>query len=226
MQLRTIPLILFNKAISVLPARWNNRLVCSLNNLWTGYFQKAEPAIDEQWNEIIWPKIKDFDFTTTLDLAPGAGRNTKKLSSLAKTIYAVDYNEYALDLCRQNAGDERNGCKIYYHKNDGSSLSMIQDNSVTTIYCWDSAVHFDKTILRDYIREFARILAPGKFGFVHHSNLGALAKSDIRKKPGWRSNMTRELFHQYCMENRLEVVSQDEIKWGAIVDCLSIFRKK
>ena len=54
---------------------------------WLKYYERAEPHIDEQWNTFIWPLISDADFTTTIDLATGAGRNAKKLIPLAQKIY-------------------------------------------------------------------------------------------------------------------------------------------
>lgn len=225
MNIVKLPLIAFNKLINFLPSKVSNRIVCSMENLWTGYFEKAESAIDKQWDEIIWPKISKFDFRSTLDLAPGAGRNIKKLSKVAKEIYAIDYNEYALNLCKKNVGYELNGCKIQYYQNDGSSLRMLGDSSITSVYCWDSAVHFDKLILKEYIKEFSRILSPGGFGFVHHSNLGDQANNDIRKNHGWRSNMTKELFKNYCLDNKLHVISQDDLPWGKVTDCITVFKK-
>jgi len=119
MKLTKLPIIIYNKTLALLPSKVTNKLVCSMNNLWTGYFQRAEPAMDEQWEKVIWPKIEKFDFDVTLDLAPGAGRNIRKLSTLAKTIYAVDYNDYALELCKKNIGEKLNGCEVIYCKNDG-----------------------------------------------------------------------------------------------------------
>ena len=102
---------------------------------------------------------------------------------------------------------------------------MVADCSITFIYCWDAAVHFDKTVMREYIGEFARVLKMHGTGFVHHSNLGTSAKTDIRQNPSWRSNMSKELFVEYCARNSLQVISQTDIAWGEVTDCISVFRK-
>ena len=214
-----------DKLIAIfLPKRLNQR-VSSSNGLWNHYFTLAEDAIDHQWDTMIWPVIKDFDFDTVLELAPGAGRNTEKLAQLAGTIHAVDLNEYAIEQTRQRFQNYTGDCKLYFHTNDGSDLGMIKDNTITCVYCWDSAVHFDKEIIRDYVKEFARVLKAGGMGFIHHSNLGASANGDIRKNPHWRSNMSKELFEEYCKENALELVSQTDLPWGKITDCISVFQK-
>ena len=58
---------------------------------WGNYYVAAERSIEDEWNEIIWPHIKDFDFDTVLELAPGWGRSTERLCEIEDT-YAVDFN--------------------------------------------------------------------------------------------------------------------------------------
>ena len=214
-----------NLLLAVSPKRKNKKF-CSTNGLWNEYFTMAEPSMDREWNEIIWPAIKDFNFEAVLELAPGAGRNTEKLALVARIIHAVDLNEYALEQLRGRFENHTGPCRLCFHKNEGSDLKMIENSSITFIYCWDAAVHFDKTVLSDYIKEFSRVLKPGGTGFVHHSNLGSSGKSDISLNPGWRSNMSKELFKKYCEKNGLEIISQIDLPWGEITDCASVFRKK
>lgn len=102
---------------------------------------------------------------------------------------------------------------------------MIKDQSISFIYCWDAAVHFEKSIMKSYIAEFSRILRPGGKGFVHHSDLGDAADSDILKNPSWRSNVNKKLFREYCEEAGLKVVNQVALPWGQIKDCISVFQK-
>jgi ubiquinone/menaquinone biosynthesis C-methylase UbiE len=201
-----------------------NLELCSKVGLWDDYFKAAESAIDEQWDQIIWPLIREFDFTTVLELAPGAGRNTIKLSRLATLIHAVDLNEYALAQCKARLDAMSLPCRIEFHKNNGTDLHAIADHSITAIYCFDAAVHFDRAVLRDYIAEFSRVLKPGGKGFVHHSALGDRADIDISNNPHSRSNMSRHLFAKYCSRYGLTVLSQTEIPWGEIVDCATIFQ--
>jgi hypothetical protein len=102
---------------------------------------------------------------------------------------------------------------------------MIDDGSISMVYCWDAAVHFDKSVLDDYIREFARVMKPGARGFVHHSNLGDKASKNIKRNTGWRSNMGKEHFAETCETNGLQIVAQIDIPWGTITDCGSVFEK-
>lgn len=211
--------------VSLLPSKRANLRQCGEEDVWDEYFERAEADIDTQWNEIIFPLIRDFDFETVLELAPGTGRNTEKLCALAKKIYAVDYNKPALEKCEKRLGAQVGDCRIEYHANNGTDLAMIDDDRVSAIYCWDAAVHFDKEIIADYVAEFARVLKRGGRGFVHHSNLGARAAKDIKKNPHWRSNMSKELFAELCRRNNLRVIEQRDVTWGEITDCASIFTK-
>ena len=85
-------------------------------------------------------------------------------------------------------------------------------------------VHFDRLVVRDDVAEFARVLASGGGGFVHHSNYGIVSESqDWQKNPAWRSNMTRGLFLDYC--ERAGRRSRRRITWiGKIIDTWIVFR--
>ena len=211
--------------VPLLPGKHANLLQCSQIGLWNQYFIGAETAMQAQWDGTIWPLIKNFDFDAVLELAPGAGRNTERLSAISKKIYAVDYNSYALEQCRKRLGSSYRGCDIEYHVNNGTVLNMIRDDSISTIYCWDAAVHFDKNILKSYIQEFTRVLRVGGQGFIHHSNLGDKANKNILKNSGWRSNMSKERFADMCEANGLRIVAQVDIPWRSFVDCGTIFEK-
>jgi hypothetical protein len=102
---------------------------------------------------------------------------------------------------------------------------MIADDSISTVYCWDSAVHFNRVILEGYIREFARVLEHGGKGFVHHSNLGDMVSRNIKDNPAWRSNVSKEFFSRMCTKFGLTVEAQIDIPWGKITDCATIFSK-
>lgn len=192
----------------------------------TTYYEDAEPHMEEQWNKIIWPKIKDFDFSSVLELAPGFGRNTELLIKHAGEITLVDVNQHCIDACRERFAVEKR-CTVHYMVNDGKSLSGIPDSSVTMIYSWDSVVHFDKEVVKLYAKEFTRVMAPGGKGFVHHSNYGHTSQSsDWLSHPHNRSNMTDELFARYIRDNGMEIISQELLDWDLKdLDCVSVFRK-
>lgn len=219
---------------------------CKLAHQSDQYFDMAEPFIQIQWDWCIWPAIKDADFRRVLELAPGYGRNTAKLLNHAHEIHLVDVNQSCIDRCRQRFAAYTGPCKLFYHVNDGKSLSDLPANHFTFVYSWDSMVHFDRIVIRQYVHEFARVMAAGATGFVHHSNYGTVSSSsDWQSHPHWRSNMTADLFRTYAAEAKLQVISQRLIDWekerwrwktptapppttpAAVVnsDCISTFRK-
>lgn len=210
----------------LLPSKKANLVQCSEDELWNDYFADAEKCIDNEWNEVLWPIIQHFDLSTVLELAPGAGRNTERLATVSKQIHAVDFNAYALKQCKARMDKIDHSCDISFHRNDGTNLNMIKDSSITAIYCWDAAVHFDKEIIADYIKELSRVMKPGAQGFIHHSNLGERANDNIKKNPGWRSNASKTFFAEHCEKHGLTIVKQIDHVWAEdLTDCISVFKK-
>jgi ubiquinone/menaquinone biosynthesis C-methylase UbiE len=187
------------------------------------YFRMAESDMDSQWKTIIWPMIKDLDFHCVLDLAAGHGRNTSKLRMVAEKIVVVDINQECIDYCRERfRGDER----ISFVRTDGVSLNGVDDESVTLIYSFDSMVHFEKEVVREYMKEFHRVLKPGGHGFCHHSNYTGNPGGDFTKSPHLRNYMSKELFAEYCIEEGHRVIDQKVIDWVLPdLDCLTLFQK-
>ena len=86
------------------------------------------------------------------------------------------------------------------HLNDGRSLGMIADGSVDFVWSFDVFVHIRAEQVRGYVREFARVLAPGGRAVIHHSRAGV--------NFGWRSDMTAEKMQTFADEAGLELVDQ------------------
>lgn len=110
-------------------------------------------------------------------------------------------------------------------------MKMIESDTITLVYSWDSMVHFDKLIVKDYIFEISRVLKNGGIAFLHHSNYGEFAPdSDWAKNAGTRSDMSAQLMRDYAGNAALEVVDQklqgQAEGWGQDeLDCVSILRK-
>lgn len=90
---------------------------------------------------------------------------------VAREVHAVDLNEYALRQLSERFQSSILGSRLFIYKNDGANLVMIGDESISTVYCWDAAVHFDKLVIREYLRELFRVLKP-KWGGIY-SSLGS-----------------------------------------------------
>ena len=210
--------------------RWLTVKQCAQAHSEGLYFAHAESHMAKQWNDIIWSIIKDADFAHTVELACGHGRNTEFLRRLAKTVDLVDVNQSCIEACRQRFGSEKDGCSFRYHVTSGNVLP-VGDATMTFGYSWDSMVHFDKLVVQDYVREFARVLKSGGTAFLHHSNYGAVAPdSSWTKNHGNRSDMTAELMRDYAQQSGLTIkfqrLSGTADGWGIDrLDCLSLLQK-
>ncbi|MEM9383178.1 MAG: class I SAM-dependent methyltransferase [Planctomycetota bacterium] len=206
----------------------DNLEICSTPDRWAEWFEEAEASALAQWDSAHWPRLWNTDMTTTLELAPGAGRNAERLKEYARTLYLVDLNDYALDRCRARFADYAGPCDIRYVKTDGTSLPGIEDESVTCVFSWDSMVHMDRTVVGQYLVEFARVMKPGARGVIHHSNHGARSdEADIQKNPHMRSNESAEHFLAQAEAAGLEMLEQLVFEWDTYedLDCISEFRK-
>ena len=185
--------------------------------------------MDAVWAEAVWPNIEGNDFTTTVEIVPGAGRNSEKLKDLAETLYMVDLNEYALEKCRARFAAYKGPCDIQIIKTDGTTLPGVPDRCATFVYSWDSMVHFDRAVIREYLKECARVMKPSATGFIHHSNYGTLnpEAGQIEDAPHLRSNQSKDNFARQAREAGLEIVSQSVFNWGDVkdLDCISLFKK-
>lgn len=210
--------------------RWVTVAQCAHAHRAGLYFVHAEEVMAAQWARTIWPIIKDEDFSATLELACGHGRNTEFLRRYAKSIDLVDVNQTCVDACETRFGSEKDGCVFRYHVTTGNSLP-VQSNSISFVYTWDSMVHFDKLVVRDYVYDVFRALKPGGSAFLHHSNYGTVApNSSWTKNHGNRSDMTADLMREYAegagLKIKFQRLSGTADGWGIDdLDCLSLLAK-
>ncbi len=187
------------------------------------YYDAAEQHIDAQWSALIWPMIKEFRFTTVLELAAGRGRNSEKLAAIADSLIVVDFVEENIDACRKRLARFE---QVRFVTNDGATLAGVVDDSVSFIYSFDSMVHFDSDVVRSYLYEFNRVLQPGGTGFCHHSNYVKNPAAPFDRNPHARNFMSKELFAHYCHKAGLEIIESRVIDWQEPeLDCLTVFRK-
>lgn len=187
------------------------------------YYADAEKYMKENWDSCIWPMIKDCDFSVVLDLACGHGRNAAMLAPLSAKIFLVDINAENIEFCRSRFGEDS---RFSFERNDGCSLNSISAGELTLAYCFDAMVHFDSDVVRAYLKEFFRVLAPGGKAFVHHSNITSNPTGSYRDTIGWRNFMSKELFAHYCAKEGFQVLHQRLLDWCAPQsDCLTLFQK-
>lgn len=173
------------------------------------YYDDAERDMDVQWRDLVWPMIQGADFSTTLDLAAGHGRNTARLLEQGGRVIAVDINQTNIDFMRRRFGDRPDVTLI---RNLGTDLREVPGASVTFLYSFDAMVHFDSDVVRAYIREFRRVMRPGARGFCHYSNNYANPTGTYRDHPGWRNFMSRALFEHWLTREGFRVLESRYVK--------------
>jgi ubiquinone/menaquinone biosynthesis C-methylase UbiE len=186
------------------------------------FFRVAEGPMDDLWNDLIFPFIRHCDFSAVVDLAAGQGRNTRILASKAERVLVLDIQAGNVEICRRRFAENSNvECSV----NNGYDLRPAEDGAFTLVYCFDAMVHFEKEVVRSYLRDTARVLKPGGRGFFHHSNY--TGGHDWQKNPHSRNFMSRELFASYAQAEGLRVVGQQVFDWGHVpdLDCLSLVEK-
>lgn len=190
----------------------------------SNYYDDAEAWIDDAWTYMLWPFIRECDFSCVVDLAAGHGRNTRKLLDVAAKLYVVDINEENIEFCQRRFAGEKT---ITYIKNDGFTLKEIPDVTVSLVYSFDAMIHFDSDVVRSYLKESYRILKPGGYGFFHYANYDKDPGGHYQNNIGWKNFMTEKLFHHYCVKEGFEVVKSTVYDNGTTLqeDCLTLFRK-
>jgi ubiquinone/menaquinone biosynthesis C-methylase UbiE len=145
---------------------------------------------------------------SVLEIGPGAGRWSEALSERASTLVLADVSERPLELCRERfAGDDR----IRYVLSSGSDLPGVGDGSIDAVWSWDVFVHIAPRDQAAYLKEIARVLAPGGLAVIHHAD--GRNRGQLPSREGWRSPMSRGLFAALAAERGLRVECQFD-SWG------------
>lgn len=176
---------------------------------------------DNIWNNIIYPKIKDYLDGEILEIAPGHGRITDYLLkySNSNSLSIVDLNETCILKCKELFGDRIKK----YSVNNGKNLNDFENNSFDFIISWDSFVHMDKYVIQSYLNEIYRVLKPNGVSYIHHASLYG-GSIESRSNIAGRSNMSSEIFKEMVENSKLKLISQEGVT-GEILDIITIFKK-
>lgn len=181
------------------------------------------------WQWAILPRIQRFvPCEHMLELAPGHGVWTEHLRPFARRMTLVDLTPRCIEFCRGKFGEDN----MTYIVNDGRTLPGVADGSIDFVFSWHSLVHAEHDVMRSYVKEMQRVLRPGGFGLIHHTNYAEFAVEKNGRPPlpndHWRgSDMSAEKFRNDCAEFGLRCVYQELVPWGCIepVDCFSLVQR-
>lgn len=94
---------------------------------------------------------------TALDFGCGLGRVTQALADEFSVAYGVDISTRMIESAIQH---NQRGDRCRYIANPASDLKIFDDNSINFIFSNNVLQHNPPDIIRNYLREFTRILTP------------------------------------------------------------------
>jgi SAM-dependent methyltransferase len=107
-----------------------------------------------QWHAEILPRIHSLiKGKRILEIACGYGRWTQFLIEAAAELTVVDLSQECIEACRARF----DGANINFHLNDGTSLKIIETNSIDFIFSYDSLVHAELDVIKKYLIESCQL---------------------------------------------------------------------
>jgi 2-polyprenyl-3-methyl-5-hydroxy-6-metoxy-1,4-benzoquinol methylase len=98
-----------------------------------------------------------FGAGRALDFGCGVGRLTQALAASFAEVHGVDISENMIEAARRLDPEER----ATYHVNGSADLALFPDEHFDFVYSSITLQHMEPWLMRGYLREFARVLAPG-----------------------------------------------------------------
>ena len=205
-----------------------NRDYCAYCHINTSYFERAEQS---DWLNVFWNENGDFyrmfkklDLNNVIELACGHGRHVSQYYLWAKHITLVDILEDNISFCKERFKDKTN---ISYYCNNGFDLSELSDDTYTSLFSYDAMVHFEMLDIASYLKEFYRVLIPGGYALVHHSNNTKDYTAAFANGSALRSYMSAEIFAYLAYRSGFEIVDQKKINWEQEedLDCITLLKK-
>jgi SAM-dependent methyltransferase len=202
-----------------------------------------------QWWGTLYPRLRPFlPAAQLLEIAPGHGRWTQFLLQECDDYVGIDLTPDCVEACKQRF---KVSPKASFAVNDGRSLPSVADAWADLVVSFDSLVHADIDVLRDYAAELARVLSRDGVAVLHHSNAGTVRKMLDRTEPlrvrqarlprlvrraltptgvldrdHWRArSVTAALVRGSFEATGLHVRSQEIVPWGGarlLLDCITV----
>lgn len=128
-----------------------------------------------EWIGMLLPRLFGLlPVRNLVEIAPGYGRWTKYLLEHCDRLDAFDLNVNCVEFCNKTFAEQVAAQRCSFTANDGLSLPGIADGSTDMVFSFDSLVHVEQDVIDAYLGEIERVLKPGGYAFLHHSNLATL----------------------------------------------------
>jgi 2-polyprenyl-3-methyl-5-hydroxy-6-metoxy-1,4-benzoquinol methylase len=177
-----------------------------------------------QWYGAIYPRIDSFlPASRILEIAPGHGRWTQFLLGQCDEYYGVDISDKCIDICRRRFAASS---RVHFSQNDGLSLDMVPDDCIDFVFSYDSLVHVEEDVLRNYMWQLPQKLTKSGVAFLHHSNaLGNAVDPQEVAATSRATSVSASLVKEMIEDNGGKTLIQEEINWGTRtrIDCMTTF---
>ena len=180
-----------------------------------------------QWFGTIYPRLHRFlPVARMLEIAPGHGRWTQFLLNHCNEYFGVDLSDKCIEACTRRFSA---ATRSHFIQNDGRSLDAIPDNYIDFVFSFDSLVHVEVEIIREYVWQICQKLTSSGVAFIHHSNALSDASDQQEARAGARAlSVSSTLVKQLIEDCSGAVLIQEEITWvgKSRTDCFTTFRKQ
>ena len=126
--------------------------------------QKKKDVVDVFWNEnsVFYRYFKQLDLSSVIELACGHGRHVPYYIDRAGKVTLVDILEENMEICKARF---KRYDKLEYYKNNGYNLEKLPDESYTSLFTYDSMVHFELMDVYEYLKDIYRVMRRGDMHF-------------------------------------------------------------
>ncbi|WP_207435235.1 class I SAM-dependent methyltransferase [Sabulibacter ruber] len=194
-----------------------------------GYFEKAE---NPTWLEGFWSDGSKFfelfqlmDHKYILEIGCGAGRHAEKVINNCEHLWLLDTSKAALKIAENRLLNKGNFTTILSSTGNGIP-HQIKKDTLTSIFSYDSMVHFEYDSVISYIKDSYRVLTPGGMALFHHSNYDKNPGGSVEQNPAWRNFMSQKLFIHIAKRNGFKIIESVVFDWAEEnTDCLTLLQK-
>lgn len=196
------------------------------NDVWFDISENKE-FVEVFWNKdsVFYKYFEQLDLHNVIELACGRGRHVPYYIDFADKVTLVDILEENMIFCRERFKDI---AKIDYYKNNGFNLEKLASNHYTSLFTYDSMVHFEMMDVYEYLKDIYRVLVNGGRALFHHSNYTANYKADFAHAPHARCFMNKDIFAYLACRAGFEILEQTVIDWEneKALDCITLLEKR
>ena len=192
------------------------------------WFNDAEnqSVVDVFWNKdsVFYQYFQKLDLQNVIELACGWGRHVPYYVDKAGKVTLVDILEENMSICKDRFSEYSN---ITYYKNNGYNLEKLSENSYTSLFTYDSMVHFEMLDVYEYLKDIYRVLKKGSKALFHHSNYAEDYMADFAHSSHARCFMSKEIFAYLAVRAGFKVLDQKVIDWYEMknLDCITLLEK-